>query len=303
MDVYKEIVRPDGSLEQKYFSERKIHDILNAIRKDTGKTKNNSFILEKGINQVTFDFIDFDKNFVFARLGRINDKNTVQIRNRVTYAKKDINTGANEDIEVYTYFLLDFDTGIISFISGTYTPSIMKLLRLEIIYRDDNFKFKIYPIVNKEVLADVMKKQYITKFDFEIALPSDNILDLDGIGLSMKDFINIHGMKYQKVNVVLKASRDRSVFKDSKIIKKLVDKLLSFGKEVKSMNVDAKNEEENIMRYNLIEHKIIQKADFKSKVNDSANYEKEVKQHLCRLYKENKENLIKFCSITNKRLE
>lgn len=306
MDIYKKNLKPDNTLEQIFQSERKIYKVLNDIYRNKTKTKtqNGSFVLEKGNNQVTFDFIDFNKDYVLARLGRVSDKNAIQIRNTVTYIPKGINTSTNEEIEVYTYFLLDFNTGIISFISSMYAPSILKLKNLECIYDLKNFKFNIYPIVNKEAIKDVMKKQYVTKFDVEVAVPTDEILDLEGIGLSMKEYINVKELKYQRIGVTMKTVKPTgNVFKDKKKIKHLVNKIIGSNAEVKKITVDAKNDDENIKLYNLIEHKIIEKTDFESSVKNPEKYQKEVVQQLKKAYNENEESLKKYCKITNKKVD
>lgn len=307
MDIYKESLQKDNNTyKQEFHNERKIYDVLNNIRNNKTKTKtlNNSFALEKGSNQVTFDFINFDDKYVFARLGRINDKNAIQIRNKLTYVPKGINTGANEDIEIYTYFLLDFNTGIISFISSMYAPSINKLRRLDDIYDLNNYKFNVYPIVNKEAIAEVMKKEFITKFDIDVAVPTDEVLNLEGIGLSMKEFINVKDLKYQRVTITMKTVKpDGNVFTNSKIIKKFVDKVSNSELNIMSMTANAKNDNEKTIPYNLIEHKLIEKKDFDSTAKTPSKYEKEVLLHLSKAYNENKEHLKRYCKITNQKVD
>jgi hypothetical protein len=301
MDIFTQVyLKNDLKLDtvrKIYYPERVLFKEFDNIYKT--KTINNSIALEKGNNQVTLEFIYFEKDFMFARMGRISDANRVHIRNKIDFSYKEIERDKDEGIEIYTYFLLNFNTGIISFITGLGTPQITKLNNL-IKLGSKKYDTEIVPIINSDVIEIVKNKPIISKFQVKIALPSDEILDMEHLGLSLRDFINIKDLKYQTIDITIKAEREKNVFNLSRMIEDVINKIksLKIG-QIKTLMAEAKDLNGEIESYNFLEEKFIQQI----KINEEQREEgpKTIFKALKDIYEKHEATLKKFCRISNER--
>jgi hypothetical protein len=252
--------------------------------------------LEPGVNQVTFEVIDLVGQQLFARIGRINDNNTIQLRDTATLASNDINRGATQGIETYTYLLIDFSTSIISYVGTQGAPGINKLWAL---FENNipDLHAEIIPIAENDVMEIIRHKRTIANVKFTVSLPSDQVLGMDGYGIDRRDFDAVRNLKHQTITIALQAEREQSLFENSNTAIDMVNGVLrKFNRDnIRDISVSAKDPDENIHSYGILEHEITRKVPLRRDDQTGGLNMFEVKDRLVEVYSQNRNNLVRNC--------
>ena len=83
-----------------------------------------------GESPYVIEVISYDSHQVFAKIGRQNSTDTVALRDQTTLETENVPMRESQSLELYTYFLLDFGTGILSYIGIGGVPKISAIRSL-----------------------------------------------------------------------------------------------------------------------------------------------------------------------------
>lgn len=239
-------------------------------------------------------------DYIFGRIGRKKDINNIQKRNTKNLDSNYIERNDDEDIEVFTYFYLFFEREdnklAIAYLTSLSAPNIRNLSKLISRYHTDkNRVLEISPIITKGVTEVLKKKDVINAFSYKIAVPSDKILGLDGIGLPEKVYTELENVKSTEIVVTVTAERNKNLLKDKNIIDTLRDYIYeTHNSKVKSCIAKAKNNGQRLLPYHFLDNEFIEKVSFKYNTFEGEKRVNEVKQVLLKKYVDHRKELIEY---------
>ncbi|MGN0605468.1 MAG: hypothetical protein ACI4JM_02990 [Oscillospiraceae bacterium] len=242
------------------------------------KSCNNDFIVET---------VKFENNVLFAKIGRENPSSTVAIRDFDTLESEPVKMTQSQLLETFTYFILDFQTGILCFI---YLQSAPKTAEIKDFFAQYTKENKITPqtsiILTHDVLRNICKKGFITKIDFKIAVPPDKVLS-DIVGMPINDFDAVQNIKTSTLSYTLTADRNKKLFREVGAIENTCNLILEKF-DVKHFKIKAKdalglNEEVDLINskftknvtFNVDNLNELEESDFQSELMNTYNDNKE----------------------------
>lgn len=261
-------------------------------------------ILETGkniSNAIPCDTID-DCDYIFGRIGRKKDINNLQKRNVKNLSAIEIERKQDEDVEVFTYFYLFFERSCskmsIVYLSSTSAPNIRNISKLITKYhKNKKLVLEVNPIITKDIAKVLKKKQIVNALSYKIAIPTDKILGLDGIGLPEKVYDEFQNIKSTEIVVTITAERNKSLLKDKTVVDDFRDHIFNTHKGfVKDCLAKAKNDEkgQKLLPYHFLENEFIEKVDFKYKSNNGDERIKEIKDTLLQKYLDHRNELLDY---------
>ncbi|AEE95303.1 hypothetical protein [Mahella australiensis] len=239
-----------------------------------------------------------DAEYIFGRIGKKKDITNVQKRNRYTFEPEDIEKDPDQDIEIYTYFYLFFDTSIIVYLGAQAAPSIKKIEDMvKRYYNSINLRAEVVPVTAEDMIEILVHKDIVNSFEVTTTLPSDEILNVDAIGLSESLFDKLRDEKNMKITVSISADgRNKNLFKNKNYIRDIVNCLIGgrVGK-TRRLKFKAKNSNEHIQEYDIIDKMFTKSVQFTYKADEGEKRRKEIEETLFRLYYENRDDIIRYC--------
>lgn len=170
--------------------------------------------------RITMDVIENDENYLFARLGKLKGNGEVLVRDLKTYTANGI---ANERTrpETYTYFLLDYNYGILGYLNNVAIPKPDVIKKIFEIY-NEKYSMSIENIVNPKTVRDLMNPgSELGKIEYSYKIP--NIHILSDLGLDRETVVALDDIDYDTVNIVIRSSPRKKLTKEHKIINNLVE--------------------------------------------------------------------------------
>lgn len=290
LDVYKRHFikskkQADTQLK-KYFDSKGINALLDDII--TTKLSNNCIEIKDEISTKTLEILRYDKDYIFARIGKYQDLLSVHLRDRRTYKPEQISRTADQELEIFTYFLLDRTNFVISFLKEQSAPSIRTLQYLI----DNNFgKKEIFGEISGVIVEDAIPllkaKHILGTISYNVTVPTEKILSIDDIGLSEEEFVFLKNQKHAEISVKLVADRNKSAFENGRGLENVINKILAITKKVK---VKAKDEEGYMQSYDVVESLLTKREKFEFD-RDADQIKDEIYAKLKSTYESNKHEI------------
>lgn len=242
--------------KEESLSKDDIQNCLNFIYDKLSTNSNNykykQFIV--GFNQYIIEFINFNviEKFIFARIGKHTNENTIGKRDSLTGDLFNIELQENESIESYTYLYLDLNNMILSYLLLSGTPSktaFANFINGEI----ENVEFECVPIATNDVLKRLASKSVLGTINYSYCNPKENITkDIPGID---KELLSDLNTQKTVIAVSLRPPRSKSITKKVEDILKIKEYLMKeHESNLKSLNMNAKDEDEEAVNYNLLDY-------------------------------------------------
>ena len=213
--------------------------------------------IEVSVGEIPYviEVISYDLHQVFAKIGRQNSADTVALRDQATLETEDVPMRESQSLELYTYFLLDFATGILSYIGIGGVPKISAIRSLfDNNLSEYSISSRIVSIMTHDILNTVVRKKTISRFEVSVAIPNDSILS-DHIGISKEHFDDIYNVKDRTVTFKITSCRNKSFFHNSTKLRDLVTSFIDkFGNQLTAISVNAKDDGEKSQTYNILEY-------------------------------------------------
>lgn len=291
----------------------KINDRLKDILENIFEREctNNDGIKTMTINcqkeNISLDILKEDGEYLFGRVSKPKDSSYALIRDNET--KRCENVLTEEDIlrknlEICTYFLLDYTTGIIGYITGKSAPTVYSLTNIVNQY-DANYFMTIDCILNPEsVNALISAGTEIGRIKYTYRVPNVEILSY--LGLNREQIVALGETDVQEIELVIKSEPRKPLAKGHPIIQTLINAFRNLPNNVKeTVNFIGKTETTATQSYKFEEQNIIFSIDVpnekihqgikrKLTVNEVAD---KIFENLKKVYIENREHLIRFANI------
>lgn len=299
MLVYKRMLKKNkrraDSLVRKYLDIDETNEKIAEIIKNN--LNNNCISLD---SNDTVEFLNVTDEYIYAKIGRMKDILSVQLRHKETLIPTPITKEDKQELEIFTYFLIDRSNYVISYIREQAAPSIQKLTNLiDNVYGEDQHIFaEISSVTVDDAIPLLKNKDIIGTIDYTIAVPQDQIISNDKLGLSEKQFELLSNQKSAEIRVKLVAERNKSLIDDKKQIGKFLKELIGITPKV---SVKAKNNNEYMQGYNILDNIFAKKEKFdfgginkKDIVTDIKVVEEEIEKKLRAVYERNKEEILEY---------
>jgi hypothetical protein len=269
---------------------------------DNGGIKTMSLNSEKA----TLDIIYEDNTYLFARVGKAKDQSDALIRDQKTMKYKYVIENkdlGSKYLEICTYFLLDYSTGIVGFILGKSAPTVSTLINIVNLHYQE-YIMTIDNIVSAEHVKALMSPgSTIGKIKYSFAVPNVDILKY--IGLKPKQIAALTDTEVFDLDLVIRNKPRKSITSDNRKIRAIIGsfeelpeqikKTLSFtGKTSTSSTQDYDFDVQNMV-YSITvpTEKIVDSKKKKLSIDEVAS---DVFIKLRNLYISNKKDLIRFCN-------
>lgn len=275
-----------NSETEKLFKEvyKKMTTLKNDHRACNVRTPNNDYVIEA---------YEYSNHILVARIGQQNTADTVALRDYETLESEDVPMSANQLLELYTFFMIDFETGILSYIGLNGAPKLSAIKQLfDESLSDRSIVAKLSVIMTDDVLDLLTRKDTISKITLSVAIPDDEILS-EVVGLSKKDFDFLGNIKTKTATFKLVASKNKNLLKSNNELGTLIGRIKErFGDSVQHINVNAKNIDEKTQTYDLMNYNFTKKVEISG--NKSGFSQDKLIEILKTTYNTNKRDLIRY---------
>ena len=222
--------------------------------------------------QVVIEVIDFKEHLAFVKIGQQNAANTVGLRDSETLKTEIVPMTNTQKLELFTYCIIDFTTGIISYIAINGAPRVSALKYL---FKDflDEYKIKaeLDSILTNDILEQIVRKDIIGKMVISVVVPPDTIL-AESWCLDKETFDDFRNVKRTTVQYNIVADRNKNIFGNSSKLSRAFTSLKEiFGHNLKRVSVTAKNNNEKMQTYNLMEYNFSKTVDLYGDSGDMLN--------------------------------
>lgn len=254
---------------------------------------NKAIDIDTAYSRYVVEIVEYKEHEVFAKIGQQNHANTVALRDKNTLESASVPMTSTQLLELYTFCLIDFKNGIVSYIGINGAPRISAIKELfNKFLNEENIYAKLAAITTDDILKILVKKGIISKISLTVAVPSDEILSK--MGLPVNDFDSLRNVKTSTASYNLVASRNKTLFQNSGHLAELFDNFKNkFGRNLKSIVVHAKDSNETSQLYDLL-HYCFTKTVTLSGDNQSSFAEDSFKIALKDTYESNKDELLRY---------
>lgn len=243
------------------------------------------------------EVISSDEKYIFARLGRMKDIYQFQLRNTRTFKPDPIDKADDQEIEVFTYLLIDRENYLISYLKEQSAPSIQRIGHLLTqIYKESELIGEISSITIEDALPLISNKGQIGTINYKVSIPPEGgkYFNQEYTGLSEKDYELLTNQKTIDFDIKLVVDRNKDSFEGNRgSFSDIIKKISGFAKSVK---VKAKNNNEYMQEYNIVDSPFTkrQKFNFDRTVESIPD---EIFKELKSVYQNNKKEIEEFCRI------
>lgn len=259
---------------------------------------NRAITVETSSGNYVIEIVEFNKLNSFIKIGRQNPADTVALRDIETLETELVPMSESQLLELYTYCLIDFETGIVSYIGINGAPKISAIRSLfyNCFYADENVEAKLAAIMTNDILQTLIHKKIISKLTLTVAVPDDKILS-DTIGLDENSFDALQNIKTRTASYKLVASRNKNIFASSGRLAEAVASIKGkFGDKLIGLSANAKNQGESSQVYDLLHYNFTKTVILDSK--EEGFFTEEIfKNSLLETYNKYKSELIRYSRI------
>ncbi len=266
----------------------KMADISNGRKAMDVETYNSNYVVE---------VISYSNHRVFLKIGQQNSANTVALRDRNTLESEDVPMRDSQLLELFTFCLIDFETGIVSYIGINGAPRISAVRKMfdNSLLKERNIHATLAAILTEDILDYLLGKSIIGGITVKVAVPSDEVLS--DKGESAMTFDALRNVKTSTATYNITGKRNKSIFAtSSKLAKWIADLKLKYGDNIQALSVRAKDKGEKSQVYDLLQYnftKTVSMGDADSStlgVND-------FKEALINTYEKYKDELLRYSRI------
>lgn len=257
------------------------------------KNKHRACNVHTASNDYVIEAYEYSNHILVAKIGQQNTSDTVALRDSHTLESEDVPMSANQLLELYTFFMIDFETGILSYIGLNGAPKLSAIRQMfDDVLSEQCIVTKLSVIMTDNVLDLLTRKDTISKVTLSVAIPDDKILS-EVVGLSKKDFDLLGNVKTKTATFKLVANKNKNIFKSSNELGTFVERIKEkYGDSVQHINVNAKNSDERTQTYDLLQYNFTKKVEISGKSFGFS--EKELIEILKTTYTTNKHDLILY---------
>ncbi|WP_305117263.1 hypothetical protein [Acutalibacter muris] len=245
-------------------------------------------------NQYVIEVIQFEERRAFIKIGQQNPSYTVALRDSTTLETEGVPMKETQLLELFTFCLVDFETGIISYIGINGAPRISAIRALfdQCLIEKEGIHAVLAAIMTDDILQVVMRKKTISKLSVVVSVPDDKILS--DIGVSAENFDAVRNVKTHTATYTLTAKRNASIFSSGRSLAEVVASTKSkFGDDLKKLLANAKDDGEGSQPYDLLQYSFTKTVVFNHEDAAFLTFE-DFQAALVNVYTQNKHELIRY---------
>lgn len=246
----------------------------------------------------TLEYLRQDDEYIFARLGKTKDIRIYHLRDRQTLKADPIQKNHTQELEVFTYVLINRKTYVISYLQEQSSPSIQILgdLISEIFYEEELFG-EINSITVEDALPILSRKDRIGTISYRVSLPPEGseYFNEEVTGLSEKEYDLLSNQKSIEFEIKLVAELNKDAFEEER--ENFVQIIKKIAKKAKSVKVKAKDDGEYQQEYNIVDSPFTKKTKFELESTDLEEMHKEIFTKLKMIYISEEKQIKKLCRI------
>lgn len=230
---------------QKLYAE-KMHKLRDGHRAIDLSVSSSEYVIE---------IISFADHRAFIKIGQQNPANTVALRDRTTLETENVPMTESQLLELYTFCLIDFETGIVSYIGINGAPRISAIRALfeQAAREGENITVHLAAIMTKDILDVLVRKHIISKISVTVAIPDDQILS--DMGLDRSSFDDIRNIRTRTATYKIVGRRNKNIFSSSGKLAELIASIkMKYGDNLKGLSANARDEDEKSQAYDLLQY-------------------------------------------------
>ena len=173
------------------------------------------------------EVLDYTNHCAFVKIGQQNPSNTVALRDQETLETEEVPMAENQLLELFTYCLIDFETGIISYISISGAPRVSTIRTLFDHYflHTESIVTKLAAIMQDDIISKLASKKTISKLEVEVAVPSDQILS--ELGVNPNSYDALQNVRTRTATYEVVGHRNKSIFENQSGFMELIGDIKS----------------------------------------------------------------------------
>lgn len=227
--------------------------IVNEKSSINGAYRTIDITLENEDMHTTMDVCSYTNDIFFCRISRQRPNNTLLKRNYDTMKDDAVFTeeeANREGIEMFTFFMLKYNSGILSIVSALGAPTEKVFINLFSKY-SDNYYVQLQDIPNRNAINAIYlgEKPEISKIEFDIPVPSGEIMQ-QLLGWDRDDVTDTIMENSLRTKVVIKGPDRAEIVKDEDAVK-AIDKLKEIMDNCRSLKVTGKAKDVKAKEYDL----------------------------------------------------
>lgn len=195
-----------------------------------------------------------DDMFLFGRVSKKKSRNALMRRNYETLVADEVfNTSEslNQGVEVFTFFLMDYERGIVAIANAKDAPGASDLNNIfESYYKEYHLEFTGIPNADGINVLFGATKPEISKIEFEITRPNIEYL-MKVLQLDESVVMEMLRDKYFSANLIIKAEPYKKLENDQSIIQRVINKLKSVKDNYEKTVITGKSEDFNTRKFDL----------------------------------------------------
>lgn len=291
-------IKEKNTLQKVILSNEKIEEAFKYIYDNKMRileNNNKAINVDTHRNKYVIEVTNYEDHMVFLKIGQQNHANTVALRDEETLESEEVPMTKTQLLELFTFCLIDFETGIISYIGINGAPRISAIRALfdNILIKEKNIHTVLAAILTNDIIEIITRKNIISKLSVTFAIPSDTVLSND-IGVSKTDFDMLQNIKTKIATYNIQGARNKNIFSDGNVVKRMVSSLKEkHGDNLKSVSVNAKDHNESSQPYNLLHYCFTKTVDLGGD-NHTTLAEDDFKKALKETYDSNKDDLLRY---------
>lgn len=230
---------------QKVYAE-KMHKLRDGHRAIDLSVSSSEYVIE---------IISFADHRAFIKIGQQNPANTVALRDRTTLETENVPMTESQLLELYTFCLIDFETGIVSYIGINGAPRISAIRTLfeQAAKEGEKVTAHLAAIMTKDILDVLVRKHIISKISVTVAIPVDQILS--DMGLDRSSFDDIRNIRTRTATYKIVGRRNKNIFSSSGKLAELIASIkMKYGDNLKGLSANARDEDEKSQAYDLLQY-------------------------------------------------
>lgn len=230
---------------------RKIYNEKMQVLSDNHKAIN----ITASNGHYVIEAISFEEHRAFLKIGQQNPSNTVALRDRTTLETESVPMREGQLLELYTFCLIDFESGIVSYIGINGAPKISAVRNLfdQTLKPGENTSAHLASIMTDDILQVLVRKHIISKVSVTVAVPEDQILS--DIGLDIENFDAVRNVRTKTATYKLVGRRNKNIFTSSSKLAEMIAAIkIKFGDNLQGLTANAKDYNEKSQTYDLLQY-------------------------------------------------
>lgn len=257
LGLIQQVVVDKNTIRENHLRNNEIEEKFNLIYEEKAFALNDggrAVTVSTNSNDYVVEVLDYVNHRAFIKIGQQNPSNTVALRDMTTLETEDVPMRDSQSLELYTFCLIDFETGIVSYIGINGAPKISAIRSLfNECLKEENVYASLAAIMTNDILQTLVSKSIISKISLTVAVPEDHILR--DIGVDENTFDSLQHIKTSTATYNVVARRNRNVFRNSTTLGEWIASVKEkFGDNIKKMSANAKDYNEQSQTYDLMQY-------------------------------------------------